>query len=441
MTEHEVFVLLVEIVILVLAARAGGEVAARLGVPLVVGELAFGILLGPSLLGALWPEAFRALFPADPFQRGVLEVLALVGVIFLVILTGLETRLGVLREAKRALILGWAGAFLVPFAAGFLFGLWIPASFVGSQVDRPVFALFVATAMSISAIPVIARILWDMKMLRSRVGAVILSTALADDTIGWVMLGITAGLVGGSGLSAVALVRTVGATAAFIVVAFTVGKRAVEWVVRASDKARAPQAQASVMLLLVLTAGAITQAIGVHLVLGVFIVSILIGRVKGRDRSCDEAIRQVGMGFFIPLFFAYTGLKVDLTLLTGSSAAIAVAAVAVASLSKIIGGGVGTLMGGMGRWEAAAVGVGLNARGAMGLIIATIGVSLGIITSAMYSILVLIALVTSLMAAPMLRFCLRRSVAVAAPPANAEPARRDDNDPAEPIGTSAGGVL
>jgi Kef-type K+ transport system membrane component KefB len=262
--------------------------------------------------------------------------------------------------------------------------------------------------MSISAIPVIARILGDLGLLRTRVGAVILSTALADDTMGWILLGITAGLAGGGGLSPLAGARTLAATAIFIAFAFTLGRVLVERVLRWSAKLRAPQAQISVVLVLVLGAGTITQGIGVHLVLGVFIAAILIGRVKGRDRSGDEALRQVGMGFFVPLFFAYTGTKVDLTLLGGGTAVIAAAALGIASLSKVVGGGVGTLIGGLSRWEAAAVGVGLNARGAMELVIATIGLSLGIITPEMYAILVLIALVTSLMAPPLLTFCLER---------------------------------
>jgi K+:H+ antiporter len=408
MTEHQLLLFLIEVTVLFLAARVGGELAARLGIPLHVGELVVGMVIGPSLLGWVWPEAFDALFPSDPSQRALLDTFSWTGVIFLVLLGGLETRLGILRKSRSAVLGGWIGGFGLPFVAGFFLGMQFPDRIVPTTIDKPVFALFLATAMSISAIPVIARILMDLELYRTRVGMIILSTAIADDTIGWIVLAVVAGLASG-GVEVGAIVRTVALTAAFVAVSFTIGKRLVRMAMRLARRLRMPYAQVSMMLLLVLAFGTATQAIGVHLVLGCFVAAILLGRIRRIDPGAVASVRQIGMGFFVPFFFAYTGIKVDLTTLRGSTLVFTVLAVLVACLTKIIGGGVGARLGGLPRWEAAAVGFGLNARGAMELVIAAIGLSIGVLTEATYAMIVLVAVLTTVMAAPLLKFCVRRA--------------------------------
>jgi Kef-type K+ transport system membrane component KefB len=408
MTEHELFLFLVQVAVVVAVARLGGEVALRLRIPQVVGELVFGIALGPSLFGLVWPSGFVALFPDDPTNRTLLEMMGWLGVIFLVLLSGFETRLGIIRRVGRAVATGWVGGFMLPFLAGFAFAWLIPDDLIGPNVSRPVFALFIATAMSISAIPVIARILLDLQLFKTRIGMVIMSTAVADDTVGWIVLAVVTGLVsrGAVDVTTVA-VATIG-TAAFLVLAFTVGQPLVRAAIRWSGRLSLPFAQTTVMLVLVLAFGAVTQALHVHLVLGCLVAGVLIARSPGRDRNSRDAIRNVGMAFFVPFFFGYTGIKVDLTTLTGAALPVAFGALAVACLGKLIGGGLGARLGGLPTWQAAAVGSGLNARGAMELVIAAIGLSIGVLTAPMYAIIVMIAVVTTLMAAPLLRFCVRR---------------------------------
>jgi Kef-type K+ transport system membrane component KefB len=291
-----------------------------------------------------------------------------------------------------------------------------PDELVPPSIDRPVFALFMATAMSISAVPVIARILMDLDLYKTRVGMVILSSAIADDTIGWVVLSVVAGFASG-GVQAGAILRTLALTAAFLTVSFTVGKKFMRKVMRLGKRLRVPFAEVSMMLLMVFAFGAVTQAIGVHLVLGSFVAAILIGRLPSVGRSAIESVREVGMGFFVPFFFAYTGIKVDLTTLHGSALTFTILAVLVACLGKVIGGSIGAKLGGLPRWEAVAVGVGLNARGAMELVIAAIGLSIGVLNEATYAIIVLIAVLTTVMAAPLLTYCVGR----AGPEAAAQP--------------------
>jgi len=407
-TDDQLLRFLVELTVLFVAARIGGEVAARLRLPLHVGELLMGIALGPSLLGWLWPGAFHALFPTNAASRSLLDVVSWTGVIMLALLAGLETRLGILRTAGRAVLGGWIGGFGLPFAAGLALGMAAPAALVPAGVDRPVFALFLATAMSISAIPVIARILMDLKLYRTRLGMVILSTAIADDTVGWIVLGVVAGLARGA-LELGPILRTVLLTAAFIVGAFTLGRILVSRAIRASRRLRVPFGELSAMLMLVFAFAALTQWIGVHLVLGAFVAAILIGSEPDLDPDSVTAVRHLGMGLFVPFFFAYTGIKVDLTTLHGSALGFAAAAVVVACVSKIVGGWAGTRLGGLPHWEALAVGFGLNARGAMELVIAAIGLSIGVLSEPMYATIVLIAVLTTVMAAPMLQVCVRRA--------------------------------
>ena len=417
MTDHQLLLFLAEVLVLVVGARLGGEIAIRVGIAQVVGELAVGICLGPSLFGKLWPGGFAALFPTDPVQRGGLEIMSWLGVMLLVLLSGFETRLGILRHVGKVVVIGWIGGFFLPFAMGFGLGWLVPENLMGRSVDRPVFALFIATAMSISAIPVIARILLDLDLFKTRIGMIIISTAVADDTVGWIVLAVVSSLALSHHVNAGEIALTLVETATFLVLAFTVGQWLVRKALRSSELLKVPYAQTTVILVIVLLGGAITQAIHVHLVLGCFVAGILIHRSPGRNSNRDSlsAIWRVGMAFFIPFFFGYTGIKVDLSTLRGAALPVALAAIAVACVGKLLGAGLGARLGGLSTWEAIAVGVGRNVRGAMELVIAAIGLSIGVLTVPMYTIIVLIAVVTTLMAAPLLRYCMVKRSAEPAP--------------------------
>jgi Kef-type K+ transport system membrane component KefB len=259
----------------------------------------------------------------------------------------------------------------------------------------------------------------DLDLYRTRVGMVILSSAIMDDTIGWAVLAVVVGLASG-GVDVDHIAWMISLTLLFLVAAFTVGRRLVRRSMRFARGLRAPYAELSMMMLLVFAFGAATQAIGVHLVLGCFVASILLGRIPPSAET-QAAIRPIAMGFFVPFFFAYTGSKVDLTALGSSALLFAILAVAVACLGKIVGGGLGARFGGMPRWEALAVGFGLNARGAMELVIAAIGLSAGVLTDATYAIVVLIAVSTTIIAAPSMRWSMTRAEAEAA--SGSEPLR------------------
>lgn len=409
-SHHDVLVLLVQAAVLLATARLLGEVAQRLRQPSVVGELLAGIVLGPSLLSGLVPAAGQWLVPQTPVQGHLLEVLSLLGTLFLLFITGLETDLTLIRRHARTAIGVSLGGIVVTFSSGFALGQLLPDDLLVDSSRRLVFALFLATAMSISAIPVIAKVLMDMNLLRRDVGQTILAAGMSDDTTGWILLSIVSGLASGSAVNAGTIAKAVGSVAVFMLVSFTV----VRWLIRKT----LPLAQNYLIsrdkVLSLLVVGmfgwaAVTQGLGLEAPLGAFVLGILFGQTNSLSEELTERLHSVALGIFTPIFFAVSGLKVDLRqLLQPRLALLAVTVIAVACVGKIVGTYLGArLIGRRDHWTALSYGAGLNARGAMEIIIATIGLSLGILSQSMFSIIVLMAMVTSLMAPTALRWVLQ----------------------------------
>ena len=405
---HELLLLIVQFGLLLLVARTLGEVAKRFRLPSVVGELLAGFVLGPSLLGSVAPGAFHTLFPSKPEQVHLLEALSWLGVIMLLILTGLETDLDLIaRKGKEALGIS-LGGILLPFAAGVALGFVIPGEFVARADQRLVFALFVGTAMSISAIPVIAKVLMDMDLIRRDVGQITLAAGMIDDTMGWILLSVVAGLAASGVVDPASVGKSIASVLIVLGLSLTVGRRLVAALIRAVDnRVGGDMAKITTLMLLALALGSLTQSLGLEAVLGAFIAGVLVGRVKRFDHHVAENFKLVALGIFAPVFFAVSGLRVDLAQLLHPGAILVAAIVlAVAILGKFAGVYMGARLTRIGRWEALSLGAGMNARGAMEIIVATIGLSLGILTPKMYSIILLTAIVTSLMAPPLLRWTI-----------------------------------
>ena len=232
-SEHQLLVFWCQLLALVFAARALGALMRRYGQPAVVGELAAGLLLGPSVLGKLAPGIQLWLFPPDPVQRSLLGGLAWIGVFLLLVLTGLETDLALIRRLGSATARVAMGSLLLPVAAGIALGLALPEVFVGDAVSRNVFALFMGTALSLSALPVIAKILSDLDLMRRNVAQALIAAAMVDDVAGWILLGIVAGLAQSGAVDVSRLMLTIGGLVVFFVLAFSVGQRAVDALLRA----------------------------------------------------------------------------------------------------------------------------------------------------------------------------------------------------------------
>ncbi|HTW88489.1 MAG TPA: cation:proton antiporter, partial [Candidatus Binataceae bacterium] len=405
LSEIQILRFLTQFALLFLTARALGDLMKRLGQATVIGELLAGILLGPSLLGHAAPIAYRLLFPADPLSDHLLEVVAWIGLILLLLYTGLETDPEILlRVGRTAITVSWLG-IAIPWVSGFALGWMIPAAYLAHANSRLIFALFIAVAMSISAVPVIAKILIDLDLMRRDLGLVILAAGILDDTLGWLMLSIIAGLAAHGAIDVKSLISILVAVSLFVLFCYYVAAnlvvRMMRWV---DDLAIAEHAGITTMVGLAVICAIVTQAIGIHAVFGAFVAGTMLGRsARVRQNDRDE-LEAATIGVFAPLFFAYSGLKVDIFALQGVGVLTLVLAIAI--LGKVIGCTAGSLVSGLNLRESLAVGVGMNARGGMEIIVALIGLSLGVLSSQMYAIIIIVAIVTSMMTPPLLSWLL-----------------------------------
>lgn len=405
--ERQLLVFLVQFGLLLALARALGAIARRLGQPTVIGEVLAGVLLGPTVLGRLAPGVEGFVFPREAGQGALLELLSWIGMILLMLRTGIDTDVSRWRDLKGPALLASLLGIAVPFAAGIGIGHLVPADLVGKG-GRGLFTVFVGTAMSISAVKVIAKILLDLNLMRRDVGFVILGASILDDTIGWIILAVVVRVAHTGAFGVESVATTLAATAGFGLFALFLVRplagRAIRWLER---EGRLEHATTSAVVVLTLACGAVTQALGIHAIFGAFVAGLLVGESPRVKEGTLDAIDSMVMGVFAPVFFAYSGLKVEsLTLPAWPVTALVLGG---AILGKVLGAGLGARAGGMRGREALAVGIGLSARGSTELVVARIGMDLGVLAAPMYALIVLIPMVTSLVTPVLLRAALRRA--------------------------------
>jgi Kef-type K+ transport system membrane component KefB/nucleotide-binding universal stress UspA family protein len=404
---HAVFLLLVELAALVGVARLGAEIAKRIGLPAVVGELTGGIALGPSLFGHYAPLAFAAIFPPSAEQFHLLDAFGSVGMTLLLLLTGLETDLRLLRNLGRAAFIASVMGMVLPFGLGFGLGYVMPVSYLTDPSHRILFSLFLATAMSISAMPVIAKILVDLDLTKRNIGLVILSAGVVDDTVGWLILSLIAGAATHGAVRATDLGITVAYLAGFILIAAFVLFPLLRVVVRAvSERFKASDSDLVLIIVVTFLCAAATERIGVHPVFGAFVAGVVFHQVPRLKKETVARLESFTFGVLAPIFFGIVGLRVNLWDLGGGRMLGLV--ITVACVGKLVGCSLGAYWGGLRFWEAASIAVAMNARGAMEIVVATIGLSLGILTPQMFSIIVMVAIVTSFLAPVGLRLTMPR---------------------------------
>jgi Kef-type K+ transport system membrane component KefB/nucleotide-binding universal stress UspA family protein len=351
------------------------------------------------------------LFPQESAQFHLLETVGTLGMVLLLLLTGLETDLKLLRNLGRAALYSSLLGMVIPFGLGFSLGMLSPDAYIAQPDHRVLFAAFLATAMAISAVPVIAKILLDLELTRRDVGLVILSAGVVDDTVGWLVLSVIAGAASSGGaIDIVALAKTFGFLAAFIVGLGVIGFPAVRWLLRNAHRFRSGDADLSIIFIATLLCAAITEKIGVHAVFGAFALGTVLKQVPQVRAETVHRIEAMVMGVLGPIFFGVVGLKVNLWLLGRSGGGMLAMVLGIACAGKLVGATLGSIWGGLPFWEAASVGSAMNARGAMELVVASIGLSLGILNPTMFSIIVMVAIVTSFIAPILLRITMRRVV-------------------------------
>jgi Kef-type K+ transport system membrane component KefB len=406
---HPLLIFLLDITVLLLLARCLGLLAERMKMPAIVGELLTGMILGPSLLGHLAPGFTHWLLPAQAEQTHLIDAVGQLGVLLLVGVTGTHLDLAILRRnggvAARVSVCG----LLVPLSMGIALGTVLPASLMASgHANRGVFALFLGVAMCVTAIPVIAKTLSDMRLLHRNIGQLTLAAGMIDDAAGWFLLSIvsaaaTIGVtVGRVSLSVLYLVG-------FVVAAAFVGRPLVRRVMQLAARSDEPGPTLATAFLVLLLGAVATQALGMEPIFGAFVAGVLIGMPGAADRVKLAPLRTVVLSVLAPIFLATAGLRMDLTSLAKPVVALAALAVlCIAILGKFAGAYLGARLGRLTRWEGLALGAGMNARGVVEVIVALTGLRLRVLNSETYTIIVLVAIVTSLMAPPMLRLAMSR---------------------------------
>lgn len=397
-----------QIGIMLSVALVCGQLMRKIHQPAVLGELIGGIFLGPTVLGLVAPELVTWLFPAEGIVALSLEAVLKIGMLFFLFVAGLEVKLKGIREKGRAVSLTSLFGVLIPFGLGFGAVGWWP-DWWGSASTSPngfQLALFIGAALSISALPVIARILIDLKLIQTDIGVVVMAAATINDLIGWALFALILGsIVPDNGGQRVWL--TLGSVLIFTVFTFSLG----HWVGQPLlHRLRAalvwPSGFIGLITIFILIAAALAEAIGLHAIFGAFLIGVALGQEEETDNEVHDIIYQFAISFFAPLYFVSIGLQANFAAYFDGRLVLVV--LLIASLGKIGGAGLGAWLGGLPAKEALAVGFGMNARGAMEIILASVALEYGLINQQIFVALVVMALVTSLISGPAMQWLLNK---------------------------------
>ena len=393
--------------ILLASARLLGEIARRFNQPAVLGEILAGILLGPTVLGTFAPELSASLFPAQGANALVFDGITIVAITLFLLVAGLEVDISTIwRQGRAVLTVGLAG-IIIPFSLGFAAAELAPKMLgQGAGGDPRIFSLFFATALSISALPVIAKTLMDLNLYRSDLGMTTIAAAVFNDLLGWIIFAVILGMLGVSAAQTFTTAETITYTLLFAVGSLTLLRwgihRVLPWI---QAHASWPGGVLGFALSLALLGAAFTEWIGVHAIFGSFMVGVALGDSPHFRHRIRAVIEQFVSFIFAPLFFASIGLKVNF--IAHFDPVLVVAVLVIACIGKIFGCWMGGRIAGMPSREAWALGFGMNARGAMEIILGLIALRYGVINEPMFVALVVMALATSLMSGPIMVRLLR----------------------------------
>jgi Kef-type K+ transport system membrane component KefB len=409
-TSPDLPLLLLQVIVVLVAARLTGTLVRRLGQPQVVGEMIAGIALGPSLLGAQLPGVSAMLFP--PSSLGFLDTLSQIGLLVFMFLVGLELDPKVVRERGRSAIVISHASIVAPFLLGAILAIVLYPTLAGEHVTFTGFALFMGAAMSVTAFPVLARILTERRLVRTPIGAVAIACAAIDDVTAWCILAAVVVIVRATGPGAlgpgVPLWVTIGGSAAFALFMLTVGRRALATLeTRYVQRGRVTQDMIAVLMLAMLASAWITERLGVHALFGAFLVGAVSPKAQGFVHALLERFEDVMVVLLLPLFFAFTGLRTQISLIDGTGAWLGCALViAVAVIGKVGGSVLAARATAMPWRDATVIGVLLNTRGLMELVILNVGLDIGVISRELFAMMVLMALSTTFMTTPLVAWLL-----------------------------------
>ncbi len=386
---------------ILLLARIFAELAKKFKLPGVMGEIILGIILGPTILGSIYPELFDTFFPKEGPVKTTMSGLTNLSVIMLLFVVGMETQLNVMLKHGKAAIYTSFVSMVIPFVLGFAMVWFFPHFFSFWGEKKLAYAMFFGVAMAISALPVITRILMDLNLIKTKVGMIIIAAAIFDDLVGWLLFSLVLSLIGQHN-EITNIWVTIGIILGFGLFMLTIGRflinRSLEWMQKKPIWIGGVQ---SFALGLCFLSAAFTEHIGLHAILGAFIMGITFGDSVHLQEREREVIHQFVTNVFAPLFFVSIGLKVNFIQHFDLPLVLLVFFLAVAC--KVFGGTLGAYLGGLTKRESLAVGFGLNARGAMEIILGTLALEARLIDQSMFIALVVMALVTSIISGPLMK--------------------------------------
>jgi K+:H+ antiporter len=400
-------IMFLALAILLGAAKTAGELMRKLNQPSVLGEIMAGILLGPTVFGRIRPDLYTTVFPSTGNLPIVLETVTTLGVVLFLLTAGLEIDLrSIFRQGRSAILVSSFGV-IIPFAFGFGAATFFPEFFHAAQrADLRIFALFVGTALSISALPVIAKILMDLNLLRSEMGTVVMSSAMFDDLVGWILFSTILGMMRGPSSSFDGVKRTIILVFGFVIVSLTVVRWLIDKILpRIQAHTSWPGGVLGFIFTLTLGAASFAEFAGIHAVFGAFITGIAVGESTHLRKRTSELIHGIVTNVFAPFFFASIGLRVNFV--ANFNLPVTLTVILVACAGKLLGAGLGARLGGMDSRTAWGVGLAMNARGAMEMILGLLALQAGLIKEPMFVALVVMALFTSLVSGPIMHALIR----------------------------------
>ncbi len=409
LSHNELIILFLSIGIMLIFSRILAELGKKAKMPVVMGELLVGVLLGPTVFGMISPDWSMKLFPAIGGVSIALNGITSLSVVMLLFVAGLEVQLPVLLQQGKTAIITSILSMIIPFGIGFLTVWQFPGFFKITNPDHILlYAVFLGTALSISALPVISRILMDLGIFKTKVGMVIIASAIFDDLLGWLIFSAILSILGQHGDS-MGLGYTILLIIGYGLFMLTIGKKIIDkslpWI---QTKLSWPGGILSISLGCCFLGAAFTEYIGIHAVLGAFIMGIAFGDSVHLHEKAREIIHQFVTNVFAPLFFVSIGLRVNFYL--NFDIALVSFILVLAIVGKVVGAGLGAYWSGLTRNESLAIGFGMNARGAMEIILATLALQAGLIEEHMFVALVIMALVTSMMSGPFMKWFLDKDL-------------------------------
>lgn len=420
--DHPLSHLFIQLLLIIAACRLVGRLFVGIGLPGVVGEMCAGILLGPSLFGALAPGAFDFVFPSD--SLGTLRLLSQVGICLFMFAVGMELNVSQLRHRAATAVAVSHASIVLPFLLGVLLAYVLFAELAGPQASFVAFALFLGISMSITAFPVLARILQERGMTRTPLGSTAITCAAVDDVTAWSALAFIVAVAKATTL--LASLFTLGLTLIFVAIMVLGVRRLLPlWIGKRQLHVEEPSSGTlGIIVCVVLAAALITETIGIHALFGAFLAGVVMPDVGQFRQRIATLVEKFSAVLLLPLFFAFTGLRTEIGLLDGAGDWLLCGVIiGIATLGKLGGSAVAARFTGMNWRESLQLGALMNTRGLMELIVLNIGYDLGILSPRIFTMLVIMAVVTTLMTGPLLTLFSQR-LPTPLPPPQSDPAHR-----------------